>query len=217
MSKVRFHLGTSLDGYVAGINQSLEEPFGHGGMRILDWLYPLAIFSDGHGDGGTEVNASTAVVQEWQGNVGAHIMGRNMFGRGQNYGRGEWDESWTGWWGEEPPYHTPVYVLTHHPREPLTMKGGTTFHFVTDGIDSALEQAREAAQDKDILIAGGASCVRQYLAAGHIDEFVLSLVPLVLGAGERFFEGLDPAQLRLEQICSVEAPGVTHLKYRLLK
>jgi dihydrofolate reductase len=213
MSKVRFHAAISLDGYTAGPHQSFEEPLGQGGESLHEWLFPLAIF----GAGGTEVNPSTAVVEEWQGNVGAHIMGRNMFGRGQNYGRGEWDESWTGWWGEDPPYHTPVYVLTHYPRESVQMKGGTTFHFVTDGIDAALARAREAAQDKDVLIAGGASCVRQYLAAGHIDEFHLSVAPLLLGGGERPFDGLDPAQARFEQISAVEAPGVIHLKYRLLK
>jgi dihydrofolate reductase len=198
----------SLDGFVAGPNQTREEPLGAGGESLHEWLFPLAIFGYG---GGTEVNASTAVVQEWEANVGAHIMGRNMFASG----RGEWDPEWTGWWGEDPPYHTPVYVLTHYPRESVAMKGGTTFHFVTDGIESALSQAREAAGTKDILIAGGASCVRQYLAAGHIDEFELSLAPLLLHSGERLFEGVPG--LRAEQVRAVDAPGVTHVKYRILK
>lgn len=207
MSKVRFHTAISLDGYTAGPSQTREEPLGVGGERLHDWLVTLAIF----GGGGTEVNASTEVVRDWQGNVGAHIMGRNMFGPI----RGEWAEPWTGWWGEDPPYHTPVFVLTHYPRESVTMKGGTTFHFVTEGIESALDQARAVAGEKDILIAGGASCVRQYLKAGHIDEFQLSLVPILLGAGERLFDGLGSQSL--EQVSAVEAPGVTHLKYRLLK
>jgi dihydrofolate reductase len=207
MSTVRFHLAMSLDGYVAGPNQTREVPLGEGGESLHEWLFPLAIFSEG----GTEVNASTAVVQEWEANLGAHIMGRNMFASG----RGEWDESWTGWWGEDPPYHTPVFVLTHHPRESVPMQGGTTFHFVTEGIESALSQARAAAGDKDILIAGGASTVRQFLAAGHIDEFDLSIAPLLLHAGERLFEGLP--DLRVEQVRAVDAPDVTHIKYRVLR
>jgi dihydrofolate reductase len=209
MSKVRFLVAVSLDGYMAGPNQRREEPLGDGGEHLHDWFVPLEIF----GAGGTEVNASTPVVQEWKAHVGAHIMGRNMFASG----RGEWDESWTGWWGEDPPYHTPVFVLTHYPRESVEMKGGTTFHFVTDGIESALTQARAAAGEKDIILAGGASCLRQYLAAGHVDEFVLSVAPLILGGGERIFDGIDPAQVRFEQVSAIEAPGVTHLKYRLLK
>lgn len=207
MSKVRFHTAISLDGYTAGPNQTREEPLGVGGESLHDWLVELEIF----GGGGTEVNASTAVVREWQGNIGAHIMGRNMFGPI----RGEWDEPWKGWWGENPPYHTPVFVLTHHPRESVPMEGGTTFHFVTDGIESALARAREAAGEKDILVAGGASTLRQYLAAGHIDEFTLSMVPRLLHAGERLFQGLPG--LRLEQLHAVEAPSVTHLKYRVVR
>jgi len=208
MGKVTFHMAISLDGYVAGPDQSLDDPLGRGGMRLHEWLFSMAAFSE-TGDG--EVNASTPVVEEWTANVGAHIMGRNMFGPG----RGEWDESWTGWWGEDPPYHTPVFVLTHHEREPLVMKGGTTFHFVTDGIESALAQARKAAGDKDILIAGGASTIRQYLAAGVVDEFELSVAPLMLGSGERLFDNLGEGLPEVEQVRAVGAPGVTHLRYRV--
>lgn len=208
MGKVTFHIAVSLDGYAAGPDQSLEDPIGKGGMRLHEWLFPLAVFSD-TGEG--EVNESTPVVEAWTANTGAHIMGRNMFGPG----RGEWDESWTGWWGEDPPYHTPVFVLTHHEREPLAMKGGTTFHFVTNGIESALHQAQEAAGEKDVLIAGGASTIRQYLAAGLVDEFELSVVPLMLGGGERLFDNLGARLPEVEQVRAVGAPGVTHLRYRV--
>ncbi|HZM76671.1 MAG TPA: dihydrofolate reductase family protein [Candidatus Limnocylindrales bacterium] len=208
MGKVTFHIAVSLDGYAAGPDQNLDDPIGKGGMRLHEWLFPLAVFS-GTGEG--EVNESTPVVQAWTANIGAHIMGRNMFGPG----RGEWDESWTGWWGEDPPYHTPVFVLTHHEREPLTMKGGTTFHFLTDGIESALAQARQAAGDKDILIAGGASTIQQYLAAGLVDEFELSVAPVLLGRGERLLDNLGASLPEVEQVRAVGAPGVTHLLYRV--
>ena len=162
-------------------------------------------------DPGGEHNADAEVVEEVFENVGAYIMGRRMFGGGD----GPWDETWTGWWGEDPPYHTPVFVLTHHPRAPLQMQGGTTFHFVTDGIGSALEQARAAAGDKDVVIAGGASAVRQYLAAGLLDELYLHIVPIVLGAGERLLEDVgDPV---LEPIKVVASPAVTHVKYRVVR
>ena len=141
--------------------------------------------------------------------TGAHVMGRNMFGPG----RGAWDETWTGWWGPEPPYHAPVFVLTHHQRAPLEMQGGTTFTFVTDGIESALERARVAAGDKDVEIAGGAATVRQYLAAGLLDELVLHLVPVVLGAGERLLDGV--AGVSLEPTEVIASPAVTHLRYRV--
>lgn len=155
-------------------------------------------------------NASSAVVRERQENVGATIMGRNMFGPV----RGEWpDDSWRGWWGEDPPYHHPVFVLTHHPREPLVMEGDTTFHFVTDGIESALAQARDAAQGQDVWLAGGASAVNQYLAAGLVDEIDISVAPVVLGGGERLFEGVERDGLQLEQVRVVDAPGVAHIKY----
>src|SRR5918912_1345720 len=167
MSKLRLHITMSLDGYVAGPNQSVENPLGEGGEELHTWLIPLRAFREMHGEEGGEVNASTAVVERWWENVGATIMGRNMFGGGP----GPWgDDPWRGWWGEEPPYHHPVFVLTHHAREPLEMRGGTTFHFVTEGIESALEQARAAAGGKDVWLAGGADVAQQYLAAGLLDE-----------------------------------------------
>jgi dihydrofolate reductase len=213
MSKLRLHLSISLDGYVAGPNQTEEEPLGVGGEQLHEWLIPLEVFKRSHGreDEGGEVTASTPIVEEWFENVGATIMGRNMFGPPSG---GPWGEDpWQGWWGDEPPFHVPVFVLTHHAREPLEMQGGTTFHFVTDGIESALEQAREAAAGQDVALAGGAEVARQYLAAGLLDEIGLDVVPLLLGAGERLFE--DVGNPKLEQVRAVEAPGVTHLKYRV--
>jgi dihydrofolate reductase len=161
-------------------------------------------------DGG-EHNADAEVVDEVVQGVGAYIMGRRMFGGGD----GPWDETWRGWWGEDPPYHAPVFVLTHHAREPLAMQGGTTFTFVTDGIESALEQAQTAAGDKDIAIAGGASAVQQYLAAGLLDELYLHIVPIVLGSGERLLENVgDPT---LEPVKVIASPAVTHVKYRVVR
>jgi dihydrofolate reductase len=213
VSTVRLHIASSLDGYVAGPNQSEDEPLGVGGEALHDWAFELAAWREPHGREGGEVNASSAVIEERQANVGAGIMGRNMFGP---IGGGDWgDGSWRGWWGDEPPYHHPVFVLTHHEREPLEMEGGTTFHFVTDGIESALEQARAAVGDKDIQIHGGAETGRQFLAAGLLDEFELDVVPMLLGDGERLLEGLDPA-VKVELVRAVDAPGVTHLKYRVV-
>jgi dihydrofolate reductase len=211
MTKLRFNVAMSLDGYVAGPSQSEENPIGIGGMQLHGWMFPLAAFREIHGQEGGEVNASSRVVEGWFENVGAVIMGRNMFGPV----RGPWGEDpWEGWWGEEPPFHNPVFVLTHHPREPLEMEGGTTFHFVTDGIEAALEQAREAASGKDVSLGGGASVARQYLAAALVDEMELSIVPVLLGAGERLLDDVGP-DLELEQLRAVEAPGVAHLKYRV--
>jgi dihydrofolate reductase len=210
MGKVKVSMAMSLDGFVAGPNQSLENPLGEGGMRLHEWLFELEAFQAEHGGGGGTTNASTQIVADLQ-DAGAHVMGRHMFGGGS----GPWDESWKGWWGDEPPYHGPVFVLTNHPREPLPMQGGTTFYFVTDGIDATLERAREAAGDADVLIAGGASVVQQYFAAGLIDEITLSVSPVLLGAGERFFAGGVAG--KLEQIAVIEAPGVTHLRYRFMR
>jgi dihydrofolate reductase len=210
MSKVKAHIAVSADGYVAGPNQSLEHPLGEGGERLHEWLVGLRAFREPHGLEGGEVNASTPVVEEWVANVGAEIMGRGKFGGGP----GPWsDDPWQGWWGENPPFHMPVFVLTHHEREPLTL-ADTTFTFVTDGIEAALEQARTAAGGKDVLIGGGADAIDQYLAAGLVDEFELDVVPVLLGGGARLFDGVGP--LGLEQVQVVEAPGVTHLKYRVV-
>jgi dihydrofolate reductase len=165
-----------------------------------------------HGGQGGTTDASTAVVEERRANIGATIMGRNMFGGGP----GPWgEEPWSGWWGEDPPYHHPVFVLTHHARPPLEMQGDTTFHFVTDGIEVALEQARHAAEGQDIWLAGGASVANQYLAAGLVDELDISIAPVILAAGERLFDRLAPGALALTQIRAVDAPGVTHIKYRI--
>jgi dihydrofolate reductase len=211
MSKLRLSITMSLDGYVAGPSQTEENPLGIGGMELHEWVFPLKAFREMHGQEGGEVNASSAVVEERRANIGATIMGRNMFGPI----RGPWpDNCWRGWWGEDPPYHHPVFVLTHHSRKPLEMEGGTSFHFVSEGIESALAQAKDAAQGLDVWLAGGASVINQYLAAGLVDEVDVSIAPLILGAGARLFEGLD-AGLNLEQIRAVDAPGVTHIKYEV--
>jgi dihydrofolate reductase len=190
MSMLRFQLAVSLDGYVAGPDQSVENPLGVGGLDLHQWAFELEAWRKEQGQEGGTVNPSSLVVEESQSNVGAVVMGRNMFGGG----RGPWkeDPAWRGWWGENPPYHTPVFVLTHHPREPLDMEGGTTFIFITDGIESAFEQAKRAARDQDVLIGGGANVVQQYLGAGLVDEFELHFVPILLGDGERL---LDPCKI----------------------
>jgi dihydrofolate reductase len=212
VGRLRCHISISLDGFVAGPDQSEENPLGQGGERLHEWRFPLASFRRAHGEPGGEVNESTAVSEEALENIGAAIMGRNMFGP---IGGGDWgDGEWTGWWGENPPYHYPVFVLTHHPREPVQMQGGTTFHFVTDGIESALEQATKAAGGQDVMLWGGGQAVRQYLAAGLLDELELHVAPVLLGGGSRPLDGLGE-QVRLEQVRVVGAPGVAHLKYRV--
>ena len=211
MSKLRFEISISLDGYVAGPSQSEENPLGEGGEQLHEWVFPLAAWREPHGREGGEVNASTPLVEESQSGVGAVIMGRGMFGGGP----GAWGEDpWQGWWGEEPPFRAPVFVLTHHEREPLTL-GETTFTFVTDGIESALEQAKEAAGELDVHIGGGAEIARQYLSAGLVDQMQLNVVPVLLGDGTRLFEDGAGRGRELEQIFVVEAPGVTHLRYRV--
>ena len=213
MSKLRFHLSVSLDGYVAGPDQSEENPLGVGGEELHEWVVALEVWRRLHGLEGCEVNASTPVVERLQANVGATVMGRNMFGGGP----GPWreDPPWNGRWGDNPPFHTPVFVLTHHPRRPLEMEGGTTFFFVTDGVESALEQAREAAAGQDVVTGGGANVVQQYLAAGLVDEFELHIVPILLGGGERLLDNVG--NLKVEQLRVVEAPGVAHIKYRVVR
>lgn len=211
MSKLRLTIAMSLDGYVAGPNQSEENPLGEGGTQLHEWLVPLAIFRETHGEKDGEVNPSTAVVEERFDNIGATVMGRNMFGGGP----GPWrNPPWTGWWGDEPPFHGPVFVVTHHPREPLSL-GDTTFTFVTEGVKSAVARAREAAGGKDVSLAGGADVSQQCLAARLVDEMEISMVPLLLGDGARLLDNLRDVDLKLEQIRAVEAPGVTHVKYRV--
>jgi dihydrofolate reductase len=212
MSKVRAHISVSLDGYVAGPNQSHENPLGEGGEQLHDWVVGLKSWREPHGREGGEVNASTPVVEEEKAGVGAHIMGRGMFGPPDG---GPWgDDAWQGWWGDDPPFHKPVFVVSHHEREPLTLTD-TTFTFVTDGIRSALAQAKEAAGDEDVFISGGADIINQCLAAGEVDEVEWHVVPILLGSGSRLFEGVGP-DLKLEQLRAVEAPGVAHLKYRVV-
>jgi dihydrofolate reductase len=214
MSKLRCDISISLDGFVAGPNQSEENPLGEGGERLHDWVVSLGAWRESHGKQGGEANESTRIVEESRENIGAGVMGRNMFGP---IGGGAWgDEQWTGWWGDDPPYHYPVFILTHYPRDPVEMEGGTTFNFVTDGIESALEQARKAAGGKDVMLWGGANVASQYLAAGLLDELELHVVPLLLGGGARLFDNLGDPEVQLEQVRAVEAPGVTHLKYRLV-
>jgi dihydrofolate reductase len=211
---VRFNISMSLDGFVAGPNQSLENPLGEGGMALHEWIFGLAAWRRGHGLEGGEVNASSPVVERGLENIGATLMGRNMFGGGP----GPWgDEPWDGWWGDDPPFHVPVFILTHHARKPVVKQGGTTFAFVTDGIHSALAQAREAAGGKDVAIAGGASVARQYLTAGLIDELTIHLVPVFLGAGARLFDDVAGSPVGLECTGALHAPGVAHLTYRAVR
>lgn len=214
MSKLHFNITMTLDGYVAGPNQSVQNPLGEGGGRIHNWVRNLKSFREMFGETGGETGPNDDVLRAMFENIGATVMGRNMFGGGP----GPWKkEPWNGWWGDDPPYHTPVFVLTHHPREPLVMKGGTTFHFVTDGIESALAQAKKAARGKDVMLGGGANAAQQFLAAGLIDEMDLHLVPLFLGGGERLFDHLRGAGANLELIRTIAAPDVTHLTYRIVR
>jgi len=201
----------SLDGFVAGPNQSVENPLGIGGMRLHEWVFPLAEWRAMQGLEGGEDNESTRVVRESLENIGATIMGRNMFGGHP----GPWDKAkpWNGWWGNNPPYHHPVFVLTHYAREPLVLEGGNTFTFVTDGIHSALEQARRAANGKDISLAGGARAAQEYFVAGLVDEMDISISPTLLGSGERLFDGVGDDLHGLELVRTLAAPGVTHLKF----
>jgi dihydrofolate reductase len=211
MAQLRFQISMSLDGFIAGPNQSEENPLGEGGMQLHEWAFALAAWREPHGEEGGEVNESTRIVEESLENIGATVMGRKMFG-----GEGPWsDDPWEGWWGEDPPFHTPVFVVTHHARPRVEKRGGTTFTFVTEGIESALEQARSAASGKDIALGGGASVAQQYLRAGLIDELQIHLVPVLLGDGARLFEGLGDAKIELECTGCVAAPGVTHLTYRV--
>jgi dihydrofolate reductase len=196
MTKVTCDMTISIDGFAAGPRQSSAEPLGEGGGRLHRWMF--------------EQPDENAAAIDGVTSAGAYIMGRNMF----TPGRGSWDEDWTGWWGDEPPYHAPVFVLTHHPRRPLAMQGGTTFTFVTDGIDSALAQAREAAGGADVAVAGGASTVNQFLRARLIDELRLHVAPITLGEGERLFEGVG--ELELGPLEATATALVTHLRYRVL-
>ena len=211
MAVFKFNISMSLDGYVAGPDPSEDDPLGKGGEQLHEWAFELEAWRKPHGEKGGVVNESTAVFEELLENQGATVMGRNMFGGGP----GPWaDDPWNGWWGDEPPFRQPVFVLTHHEREPLVL-GDTTFTFVTDGIESALEQATEAAGGKDVALGGGADVAQQYMAAGLLDTIEISVVPVLLGGGVRLFDNLDGSDIRLEPVRAIEAPGVTHLKYRV--
>jgi len=210
MSSLTSEISISLDGFVAGPNQSTDDPLGEDGERLHHWALKTAAWRRSHDRPGGEEGPDSDVAAGFGKGVGAFIMGRKMFG-----GEGPWDESWKGWWGDDPPYHVPVFVLTHHEREPLEMEGGTTFHFVTDGIESALEQARAAAGDQRVHVIGGAKAIQQYLAAGLLDELFLHIVPVVLGGGERLLENVgDP---KLEPVEVIASPAVTHVKYRVAR
>jgi len=210
MSKVRFRIAISLDGFVAGPEQSVGNPLGIGGMRVHEWAFALAAWRATHGLSGGETNASTAVVEESIAGIGATVMGRNMFGG--HPGRWNPQQPWNGWWGANPPFHHPVFVLTHYAREPLVLEGGTTFTFVTNGMHAALEQARHAAGGKDVALAGGAHTAQQYLAAGLVDEMEISLVPVLLGSGERLFDHVGDDLHGLRLVRTVAASNVVHLK-----
>jgi dihydrofolate reductase len=210
MSLLRFRISMSLDGFVAGPRQSIDNPLGVGGERLHEWAFPLAVWRNTHGLQGGLVDASNAVLEESQANIGATIMGRNMFG-GQP---GPWNRKkpWRGWWGDDPPFHHPVFVLTHHARKPMQLEGNNSFTFVTGGIEDALEQARVAAHGRDVALAGGASVAQQYLNAGLVDVMEIHLVPTLLGEGERLFDGVTELPgLKLER--TVAAPSVVHLKF----
>lgn len=212
MSKLKVcAFSISLDGYGAGPDQSKSEPLGKRGEELHTWFFPTKVFQKMYGkEPGTEGIDNDFAEKSFE-NVGAWIMGRNMFGPI----RGQWpNDEWKGWWGENPPYHVPVFVLTHHPRETVVMKGGTTFHFVTDGIESALDKARKAANGKDIRIGGGVSTVRQYLQAGYIDEMHLAVSPVFLGSGEHLFAGINLPKLGFTETQTTYGKGATHVILR---
>lgn len=216
MSRLRVQsFSVSLDGFGAGPAQDMQNPLGIRGPELMGWFFPTRVFRRMHGGGASndegETGTDNRMAEQGFDNLGAWILGRNMFGPV----RGPWpDESWKGWWGDEPPYHVPVFVLTHHARPPLTMAGGTVFHFVTEGIHAALAQAKEAAGGRDVRLGGGVATVRQYLAAGLVDELHLALRPVLLGAGEPLFQGLDLPALGYECSGSVAGERATHVFLR---
>ncbi|MGZ4202703.1 MAG: dihydrofolate reductase family protein [Thermoleophilaceae bacterium] len=212
---VYFDISISLDGFAAGPDQGPDQPLGRRGEELHEWAYDLVSFQQIHGRAAEgERTIDDEVLTEAMGRAGAFVMGRGMFGGGP----GSWgDESWEGWWDEDPPFHAPVFVLTHHPREPLVKEGGTTFHFVTDGIESAVEQARAAAGAKDVQVSGGAQAIQQALRAGLIDDGQVHIAPILLGAGRRLFDKLDDADIRLEKTRVIDSPLVTHLAYRVIR
>ena len=215
MTRLILDISMSLDGFIAAPNQTLAQPLGEGGERLHEWAFVLKSFREHHGLPGGEDTADSEVVEESLRTTGATVMGRRMFSGGQ----GTWDDdpNADGWWGEDPPFRHPVFVLTHHPREPVTKQSGTTYIFVTDGIESALAQARAAAGDKDVAVGGGANVAQQYLKAGRLDELQIHLVPVLLGGGVRLFDHLGTEQVELDRTRLIESPAVTHLRYRVVK
>ena len=212
MSKLRVQsFAISIDGYGAGPDQDLQHPLGVGGLELMEWFFPVRAWRQMHGQDGGETGIDNAMAEQGFAGIGAWILGRNMFGPV----RGPWpDDSWKGWWGDEPPYHTPVVVLTHYPRAPLTMAGGTQFRFVTEGIHAALDQARAAAGGRDVRLGGGVATVRQYLRAGLVDELHLAVRPVLLGSGENLFSGIDMRALGYECAQSVAGERATHVFLR---
>ena len=204
-------LSISLDGFIAGPDQSDDNPIGIGGMQLHEWALATRSWRAQHGLEGGDPGADSEIIERLVTGIGAYVMGRKMFGGGD----GAWDPDWNGWWGDDPPYHTPVFVLTHHPREPLELDGGTTFHYVTEGIEAALDQAHAAAAGLDVSIAGGAGAVQQTLAAGQLDELFLHIAPVLLGRGERLLENVGDA--RLEQVEVIGSGSVTHVRYRVIR
>jgi dihydrofolate reductase len=209
MTRLRVQsFSVSIDGYGAGPNQDLANPLGVGGMALHQWAFATKTFQQMHGKRGGETGIDDEFAARGFENIGAWILGRNMFGPV----RGPWpDDSWKGWWGDSPPYHTPVFVLTHHPRPSITMQGGTVFHFVTDGIEAALSRAREAAHGQDIRLGGGVATVRQYLSAGLIDELHVALSPVLLGSGEPLFAGINTVKLGYQCTQHVATAGAMHV------
>jgi dihydrofolate reductase len=214
MGKVVADITISLDGLVAGPNPSLEDPLGQGGERLHEWAFAAEAWRKQHGRAGGERNADSAVIEESIEATGAVVMGRRMYSGGS----GPWDSdpNADGWWGDDPPFHVPVFVLTHHPRETVTKEGGTSFTFVTDGVESAVARAREAAGDKDVHVAGGANAIQQALESGLLDEIQLHIAPLLLGHGTRLFEPLGSANVEFERIRVIDSPTVAHLKFRVV-
>ena len=212
MAKVRVQsFAVSTDGFAAGPSQDLQNPLGVRGPELMEWFFPTRMFQKMFGNGEGETGIDNRMAEEGFANIGAWILGRNMFGPV----RGPWpDESWRGWWGDEPPYHCPAFVLTHHARKPLAMQGGTTFYFITDGIGSALEQAKQAAGGKDVRVGGGAATVRQYLKAQLIDELHLAIRPVLLGEGEKLWDGIDLRALGYQVAKSVQGERAMHLFIR---
>jgi len=214
MGKVFADISMSVDGFIAGPKPTLKDPLGQGGERLHDWVVKLAAWRKSHGKPGGEINSNSAIMEEVLARTGgAVIMGRKMYSNG----KGSWedDPKADGWWGDNPPFHCPVFVLTHHGRKPLQKQGGTTFIFVTDGVESALSQAKATARGKDISIAGGANIIQQFIKAGHVDDLQIHLVPTLLGGGTRLLENLGNA--KLEKIRVVDSPEVTHIKFKIKK